>query len=56
MPEVLPSGMEEQEEEEEEEAASSLCPRGLHSRGPVVLAKAESAGQSTVAEGPMVAE
>ena len=35
---------------------SPLRPRGLRSRGPAVLAEAEPAGQSTVAEGPVVAE
>ena len=54
MPEVLPSVTEEQEEEEEE-AASSLHHRGLHNRGPTDLAEAKYAGQSTVAEGPVVA-
>jgi len=56
MPEVLPSSTEEQEEEEEEKAASSLRLWGLHNRGPAVLTEVESAGQSIVAEGVVVAE
>ena len=45
MPKIIPSGTEEQEEEEEEdEAVLAFRPRGLRSRGPVVLAEAESAG------------
>ena len=51
MPEVIPPGAEEQEEEEEEVAALTLCPRGLRSRGPAILAKGEPIGESTMAEG-----
>jgi len=54
MLEIIPSGTEEQEEEEE--AVPALHPQGLRSRGPTVLAEAESAGQSIVAEGAEVAE
>ena len=41
MPETIPPGTEEQEEEEEEEAVLALCPRGLRSRGPAILAEGE---------------
>ena len=54
MPEVILPGAEEQEreeEEEEEEAVPTLRSRGLHSRGPAILAKGEPAGESTMAEG-----
>ena len=56
--EIIPSSIEgkEEEEEEEEEEVSALRPWGLRSRGPVVLAKVESAGQSVVAKGVMVVE
>ena len=56
MPEIIPSGTEEQEEEEEEEAIPAIHPRGLNSRAPTVLAEAEPTGQSTVAEGAVIAE
>jgi len=42
MPEVIPPDAEKQEEEEKEEAAPTLHPRGLRSRGPVILAERES--------------
>ena len=52
MLEVIPPGAEKQEEEEEEEeAAVTLHPQGLRSRGPVILAEGEPAGESTMAEG-----
>ena len=56
MPEIISSGTEEQKEEEEEEAVLALRPRGLRSRGPVVLMEVEPTCQSTVAEGAVVAE
>ena len=44
MPKVVPSSVEEQgEEEEEEEEVPILHPRGLRSRGPVILAEGELA-------------
>ena len=52
MPKIIPPGTEErEEEEEEEEVVLTLRPRGLHSRGPAILAEGEPAGQSVVAEG-----
>ena len=56
MPEIISPGNEEQEEEEEEDAVLAFRSRGLRSRGPAVLAEAEPAGQSTVAEGTVIAE
>jgi len=44
MPKIIPSGTEEQEEEEEDEVVLAFRPRGLISRGPAVLAEAESVG------------
>jgi len=50
MPDVIPPGAEEheveEEEEEEGEATPTLRPRGLRSRGPVILAEEEHAGKS----------
>ena len=53
MPEVVPSGVEgqrEEEEEEEEEEIPLLHPRGLRSRGPVILEEGELAGEPVMAE------
>ena len=59
MPEVILPGAERQEEEEEEEegeATPTLRPRGLCSRGPVILAEGEPAGESAMAEGVKLPE
>jgi len=51
MPEVVPLGAEEQEEaEEEEEALPILRPRGLCSRGPMILAEGKPVGELAMAE------
>ena len=51
MPEVVPSSVEEQrEEEEDEEEVPLLHPRGLRSRGPVILEEGELAGEPVMAE------
>jgi len=49
MPEVVPSGVEGQREEEEEEIPL-LHPRGLRSRGPMILEEGELAGEPIMAE------
>ena len=49
MLEVVPSGVEGQREEEEEEIPL-LHPRGLRSRGPVILEEGELAGEPVMAE------
>ena len=51
MPEVVPPGVEGQREEEEEEIPL-LRPRGLRSRGPVILEEGELAGEPIMAEEP----
>ena len=40
-----------EEEEEEEEAIPTLRSRGLHSRGPAILAEGEPTGESPITEG-----
>jgi len=51
MPIVVPPGIEEQgEEEEEEEEVPILRPRGLRSRGPVILEEGELTGEPVMAE------
>ena len=51
MPEVVPSGVEGQrEEEEEEEEIPPLRPRGLRSRGPMILEEGELADEPATAE------
>ena len=51
MPKVVPSSVEEQEEEEEDEKeVPILRPRGLRSRGPVILEEGELAGEPIMAE------
>ena len=51
MPKVVPSSVEEQgEEEEEEEKVPIIHPRGLRSRGPVILKEGELAGEPVMAE------
>jgi len=51
MPEKIPHDAKEQEEEVEEEAVPTLHPRGLRSRGTVILAEGEPTRQSIMAEG-----
>ena len=51
MPEVVPSSVEEQrEEDEDEEEILLLRPRGLRSKGPVILEERELAGGPAMAE------
>ena len=51
MSEAVPSGVEEQrEEEEEEEEIPLLRPRGLRSRGPVILEEGELADEPATIE------
>ena len=51
MPKVVPSSIEEQrEEEEDEEEVPLLRPRGLCSRGPVILEEGGLAGELVMAE------
>ena len=50
MSEVAPSGVEEQREEEKEEKIPPLRPRGLRSRGPMILEEGELADEPDTAE------
>ena len=51
MSEVVPSGVEEQrEEEEDEEEIPPFRPRGLRSRGPMILEEGELADEPATTE------